>query len=119
MYKFYKFKDDEHNQTTLTPFTHGWVNGYNFGDRLLEDVGFKITTDENGHLKAEVHPDAANYFAKLNTKKWIDEAIEFARVNDLFQSDWDENEDDVILYDHTKPFDEQQAYFEFEPIFKE
>ena len=119
MYKFYKFTDNEHNQTTLTPFTHGYVDGYSFGDRLLEGVIFKIYVDQKGKLRAQVHPDSAKYFSKLNTKKWLKEAVEFAKCNDLFQSDPEENEDDVILYNHSKPFNEQQAYFEFEPTFKE
>lgn len=67
-----------------------YVDGYWFGDRLLEGVFFKITVDEKGKLKSEVREDCAKYFARLNKKLWLKEAVEFSKTNDIFYGEGDE-----------------------------
>jgi hypothetical protein len=47
-----------------------YVNGYDFGDRLLEGVIFEITI-VNNKIKAKVVPDYASIFLQLNEKKWL------------------------------------------------
>jgi hypothetical protein len=47
-----------------------YVDGYDFGDRMLEDVIFEITIVK-GKIKAQVTPDSADYFSDLNEKKWL------------------------------------------------
>jgi len=54
------------------------IDGYAFGDRLLEDVEFEIRKDKDGNLTASVEPSAANYFSQLNEKKWLKEAVKRA-----------------------------------------
>lgn len=120
MRKFYKITDDENGNVILTPAEAGWVDGYSVGDTLLEDVKFKITVNPDNTLNAEVHPYSVKYFSRLNTKMWIQEILDFAEDRDIFDSDPDsEDEYELILYDHNKPFDRQAAYFDCEPTFKE
>jgi len=54
-----------------------YLDGYAVGDRLLEGVRFEITLD-NGKVKATTHPDAKDYMANLNEKKWLKEAVRTA-----------------------------------------
>ena len=60
------------------------VDGYHFGDRLLEGVYFNVTAEGDPDVKltvtnVEVRPDAANYFDNLNTTKWLKKASDFAQ----------------------------------------
>ncbi len=66
------------------------INGYNFGDRHLEDVYFicEIINDKVKVIK--VDPDALDYFNKLNTKMWLEEAQNFAEKNDIFDINGDD-----------------------------
>lgn len=60
------------------PIDHALLNGYHFGDRLLEDVYFKITVSGK-KLQAEpatIEDDA--YLDDLNKKKWLREAMKYA-----------------------------------------
>ena len=120
MRKFYRVEDEADGSVILIRVDSGWLDGYHVGDTLLEDVKFKITVNEDDTLKAEVHPLSAEYFSKFNEKKWLKAIVDYAEVRDIFDSDPDsEDEYEIIIYDHDKPFDEQQAYFEFEPVFKD
>lgn len=74
-----------------------YVNGYAFGDRLLEDVFFEITIVKS-RVKAEVIPEHAEYLADLNAKKWTAAAAKFARETDVLMSK-PGGEHDVVLYD--------------------
>ena len=62
---------------------HVLVHGYDFGDRLLEDVWFKVK-DEGGHPKAMgVTPECQEYFDDLNTGKWLGACEAFCEHLDL------------------------------------
>ena len=110
MLKFYKVSEND----ILFETDCGWVDGYAFGDRLLDGVMFKITI-QNGKLVAEVDKRAQYYFAQLNQDMWLKAAAEFAYQQDIFYTN--SGDGDVILYDHSKPFSEQQASFSTEPTF--
>lgn len=62
---------------------YAYVHGYNFGDKLLEDVFFKITINGT-KFKAEVsRPD--DYTSGLNMGKWEKEAEKYSGSEDTFQ----------------------------------
>lgn len=63
---------------------YAYINGYDFGDRLLEGVLFKIVIENNKFKTVDVAPDAKEYFSQLNQKKWLREATEFAKQLDIF-----------------------------------
>jgi hypothetical protein len=51
-----------------------YLDGYIFGDILLEDVLFEVRI-QKGHLKTKgVTPDSQSYFESLNKAKWVKEA---------------------------------------------
>jgi hypothetical protein len=110
MKSFYKVVGDD--PFTITPTNYAVVNGYSFGDRLLEDVRFKITIDANGTFHAEVFPQYKEYFNDLNTTKWLAEACRFAQTVDVYE---DEN-DEIIFYDDEKPLKDQNFFSETVPI---
>lgn len=54
------------------------VDGYGFGERLLEGVGFEIRWNEAGTgYTAKVEASSAEYFSQFNEAKWLKEAAEF------------------------------------------
>ena len=57
------------------------VDGYAFGDRLLEGVMFKITL-KGRKVTAENLPEDEGYMAGLNKKLWLKAAVEFALDGD-------------------------------------
>ena len=60
-------------KTTLADFivvTTALLDGYKVGDRVLEEVMFRITIDDD-ELKAEIREDCAEYFKTLNRKMWL------------------------------------------------
>ena len=62
------------------------LNGYDFGDTLLEDVYFKVDVDDDLTVTGvTVMPTAIKYFQTLNTKKWLAAAKDSAQdmMNDL------------------------------------
>lgn len=80
MKKFSHFEDEDGNK-----YNEAKIDGYGFGDRLLESVMFVISINKDGSLKAEVDKDAKEYFSELNEKKWLDAAKAFALENDVFE----------------------------------
>lgn len=61
------FTDDANTQ-----YPHAYIEGYAFGDRLLEGVWFKVTIDDQQRFHVEVDPDSEPYFDGLNKKKkWL------------------------------------------------
>ena len=61
------------------------INGYGFGDRLLEDVIFeiKVTDGVMDESSIRVADSCKAYFSQLNPN-WIEKALEYAKENDLF-----------------------------------
>jgi hypothetical protein len=55
------------------------VNGYNFGDRILEGVLFEVKVVGKKLKTTEVEPSAKDYFKDLNEKKWLKEANDYLR----------------------------------------
>lgn len=52
------------------------LDGYSFGDRLLEGVLFDVT-NKNGKLTAKPHGKSdARYLDDLNAKKWLKACVE-------------------------------------------
>ncbi len=74
------------------------IDGYTFGDRLLEGVKFIITIDKKGKFHAEVHPEDKSYMEDFNEKKWLKRAVEYVEDDrDGFEDDvwieWDEDDE--------------------------
>jgi len=76
---------------------YAFVNGYNFGDRLLEGVMFKITITKNNKFKAEALRKDMDYLKGLNLKKWLGSAEAFANSNDIFYTNEKENEEAWVV----------------------
>lgn len=55
------------------------VDGYSFGDRLLEGVMFEVEFDNNGDITSvKVEDESADYFEQLNTEYWLGAAERYA-----------------------------------------
>lgn len=60
------------------------MDGYAFGDRLLEGVKFRVSPGVTKHgLKVVIDPGSADYFSDLNQKKWMREARQYAKKLDF------------------------------------
>lgn len=67
------------------------IDGYEVGDRVLEDVMFDVTFKNGKVTKVTVEPSAADYFEGLNTKMWLKE------VKNTAQHILDDGGDEVYL----------------------
>lgn len=61
-----------------------YIDGYCFGDRLLEGANFKLHILSDGHMEISVDDSSAGYFASLNSQYWLAKGLEFAQDNDIF-----------------------------------
>ena len=62
---------------------HVLIDGYPFGDRLLEGVMFEIRFAKGAKkYKAAITKDAREYFSTLNEKMWLKQAEEHAEGED-------------------------------------
>lgn len=70
-----------------------YMDGYSFGDRLLEGVPFKLTI-EGGVLKAEC---IDKYDEGINWPYWEKKCIEFALQDDAFSTSPKLDDDDGFI----------------------
>jgi len=56
------------NEKKFVPY--GLFNGYGIGDRLLEDVYFRVSFDANNNTEVVISPDAKDYFDQFNSDYW-------------------------------------------------
>jgi len=47
-----------------------YVHGYDFGDRLMEDVLFKVEVIDGKGVCIGLHPDSEPYMAQFNWEHW-------------------------------------------------
>lgn len=70
-------------QGEMVELPYAYINGYNFGDRLLEGVMFKVEI-VGTKFKCSVTPSSESYMKSLNKKKWVKEAEAYAESEDIF-----------------------------------
>ena len=56
---------------------YAYVDGYNFGERLLEGVIFCLTIKDD-KVTADIRKADASYMKQLNKKMWVKEAVKYA-----------------------------------------
>lgn len=76
-----KFVDDDGNVHEFA-----YVNGYLFGDRLLENVMFECVVENDAVVVRGVMPACRNYFNQLNCDMWLAAAREFVKEHDVFST---------------------------------
>jgi len=75
---------------------HVLVDGYAFGDRLLEGVMFEVI-DKNGKPKVNrVAPECQDYFSDLNQEKWAMICEDYCEQLDIAQCP--KCGDDVVVW---------------------
>ena len=60
------------------------MDGYFFGDRLMEDVMFVVTLDDSHKATVRISEKDADYFKQFNAEEWYKQGREFAEENDFF-----------------------------------
>lgn len=63
---------------------YAYVDGYDFGDKLLEGILFRIVIENNKFTCNQVDLESFDYFETLNKKMWFKSAVTFAKQNDIF-----------------------------------
>lgn len=63
---------------------YGLLNGYHFGDVLLEDCMFQCRQRPDGSWDVRIDEAAAAYFQQLNGPMWLAKAAEACRENDVW-----------------------------------
>jgi hypothetical protein len=61
-----------------------YLDGYLFGERMLEGVVFKFEITPHGKMKASFLNPNGIYEQGLNQKKWLKDALAFAKEHDIF-----------------------------------
>jgi len=61
---------------------HVLINGYHFGDRLLEGVYFKVTIKDE-EFKVVLAEGEEHYCKQLDMKHWVKEGHEFVKDYDI------------------------------------
>lgn len=84
-------KEDE-----VTIVDTAYIDGYHFGDRLLEGVMFRVTV-KDGDLSVEVIEQCKKYFSRLNQEMWLGAALAYAKDNDIFYETPKGGGEDLIL----------------------
>jgi len=64
---------------------HVLVDGYFFGDRLLEGVNFMVKDQDGIPTALGVVPEAQSYFDDLNQDKWLRTCEKFCEQLDIAQ----------------------------------
>ena len=106
------------NQSVWKQVNHAYMDGYHFGDRLLEKVFFKFTVVKN-QLKAEVAPNCVDYFESLNKSKWLKQAVKCAMDYDVFSSTADGKDNSIVLYRQGGTVQDQKCSFDiFPPVYQ-
>lgn len=82
--------ESEENATEVDAL---YLDGYGFGDRLLEGVPFKITV-ENGELKASC---LDKYQKGIQWKYWEEVCVQHALQDDCFSTTADLDNDDGFI----------------------
>ncbi len=59
------------------------MEGYGFGDRMLEDVYFKVTLNDDKEYTVVEAEGQEDYTQQLNMKYWIKEAHEYVKSYDF------------------------------------
>lgn len=57
----------------------GIIDGYSFGDRLLDGVMFEVIIVNNALVVVGVTPECQSYFDDLNKEKWLARAQDFIK----------------------------------------
>jgi hypothetical protein len=72
--------DKAGNETNITdiPENEFSINGYEVGDRLLEDVMFDIKITNGVISSVTCRRDCLDYFEDLNQSKWLEEVRKYA-----------------------------------------
>ena len=60
-----------------------YVDGYSFGDRMMEDVRFKVKLANGKFECLEVEDDAKPYMVQFDWNHWKKECEDFCRRNDI------------------------------------
>lgn len=107
--RFLRFTDDP--ARFLAHDGPAFLDGYAFGDRLLEGVAFaiRIEADETGapQIVASPAPGSADYLADLNVRKWCTEAEAYALETEGFAASEALAGEEIVLFRPDLPHDDQ------------
>lgn len=73
-----------------------YMNGYSFGDRMLEGIAFKVEI-VNGDLVVNFAEPNGIYEQTLDQKYWLEQAQRYAEDEDIFYDKPDMNGFDLTL----------------------
>jgi hypothetical protein len=77
-----------------------YINGYGFGERLLEGVIFKVAINEDMTFNVtSVDDPNKGYLGGLNMVKWLELAVNYASRQDIFAELPSGYGEDVVVYD--------------------
>jgi hypothetical protein len=92
---------DTSNNQIISNDTVFSINGYDFGDRLLEGVMFRAKLSEDGKELTVIGTSDNKYMSDLNSEKWMKVALklftQIANEGDFVFSEKSHKSSDLIL----------------------
>lgn len=79
--------EDQDPNDPIAPMKTALVNGYGFGDRLMEDVMYKLTITSDGEIKVSFDKETKDYMEQFNITYWTNACLKYVKQNDLFEFD--------------------------------
>lgn len=79
MLKLYGYRDLVEDYLIEIPESVFQIDGYNFADRLLEDIMFNVTFKDTKVLNVEVDINSKKRFENFDTQFWLKRAEEHAQ----------------------------------------
>ena len=84
-YSYFGVKDEDQDNFRIEPRKQAKLDGYRVGERLLEGMHFLLTINDDGRLSVETPQSAKDYMSKLNEERWLKQALDYVKDNDLFE----------------------------------
>ena len=73
------------------------VNGYDYGDRLLDGVMFNVSVNDKGKLEIKVIDEDADFFSDFNEKKWYNTILDDINENGEDNNIRDVNTGEIVF----------------------
>ena len=98
------------------PIEYVLLDGYQFGDRLLEGVMFQVCVDDERKYSVVIDPGSADYFAQLNEEMWLDKASDYMKGADILSCHEKECSFDVAVDPWEEEWKDSKLFYAGEEV---
>lgn len=81
-FNYFGLLDEDQEYPLIEPSKKSTIDGYSIGEKILEDIKFDLTIQEDGSLKVEMPINS--YTKQLDIDMWEEEAVKVVLTTDCF-----------------------------------